>query len=80
MHGPMRYRLEHYPLIIKQEVTRGDMGAHGHVNNVVYFRYMENARVERSRRIAKYEFEQGISELQKRENPFPTSTSRGIHG
>ncbi len=42
----MPYRLEHYPLIVEQAVTWGDMDAHGHVNNVVYFRYMENARVE----------------------------------
>jgi len=43
----MRYRLEHYPLIIEQVVTWGD--------NVIYFRYMENARVEFYRRIGKYE-------------------------
>ena len=54
----MRYRLEHYPLIIEQAVTWGDMDAHGHVNNVIYFRYMENARVEFYRRIGKYEFEE----------------------
>ena len=58
MPDPMRYRLEHYPLIIAQVVTWGDMDAHGHVNNVVYFRYMENARVEFYRRIGKYEFEE----------------------
>ncbi len=54
----MPYRLEHYPLIVEQAVTWGDMDAHGHVNNVVYFRYMENARVEYYRRIGKYEFEE----------------------
>ena len=47
MSDPMRYRLEHDPLIIEQVVTWGD--------NVVYFRYMENARVEFYRRIGKYE-------------------------
>lgn len=57
MKDPMRYRLENYPLIVEQPVTWGDMDAHGHVNNVVYFRYMENARVEFYRRIGKYEFE-----------------------
>lgn len=46
-----------YPVIIEQSVTWGDMDAHGHVNNVEYFRYMENARVEYYRRIDKYEFE-----------------------
>jgi acyl-CoA thioester hydrolase len=58
MSDRMRYRLEHYPLIIEQVVTWGDMDAHGHVNNVVYFRYMENARVEFYRRIGKYDFEE----------------------
>lgn len=57
MKDPDRYRLESYPLIVEQAVTWGDMDAHGHVNNVVYFRYMENARVEFYRRIGKYEFE-----------------------
>ncbi|HNS54031.1 MAG TPA: thioesterase family protein [Syntrophales bacterium] len=45
-------------MIVEQAVTWGDMDAHGHVNNVVYFRYMENARVEFYRRIGKYEFEE----------------------
>jgi len=45
-------------LIVEQAVTWGDMDAHGHVNNVVYFRYMENARVEFYRRSGKYEFEE----------------------
>jgi acyl-CoA thioester hydrolase len=54
----MRYRIDTYPLILEQAVTWGDMDAHGHVNNVVYFRYMENARVEYYRRIGKYEFEE----------------------
>jgi acyl-CoA thioester hydrolase len=54
----MRYRIDTYPLIVEQAVTWGDMDAHGHVNNVVYFRYMENARVEYYRRIGKYEFEE----------------------
>ena len=57
MKDPTRYRPESYPLIVEQAVTWGDMDAHGHVNNVVYFRYMENARVEFYRRIGKYEFE-----------------------
>lgn len=57
MQDSNRYRLQNYPLIVEQSVTWGDMDAHGHVNNVVYFRYMENARVEFYRRIGKYEFE-----------------------
>jgi predicted hotdog family 3-hydroxylacyl-ACP dehydratase len=47
---PMRYRLEHDPLIIEQVVTWGD--------NVIYCRYMENASVKFYRRIGKYEFEE----------------------
>ena len=58
MPDAMRYRIEHYPLIIEQTVAWGDMDAYGHVNNVIYFRYMENARVEFYRRIGKYEFEE----------------------
>jgi len=58
MKDPSRYRPESYPLIVEQAVAWGDMDAHGHVNNVVYFRYMENARVEFYRRIGKYEFEE----------------------
>ena len=42
---------------IEQVVTWGHRDANGHVSNVVYFRYMENARVEFYRRIGKYEFE-----------------------
>lgn len=53
MPDPMRYGLEHYPLIIAQVVSWGDMDAHGRLNNMVYFRRMENARVEFYRRIGK---------------------------
>jgi len=46
------------------------MDAHGHVSNVVYFRYMENARVEFYWRIGKYEFEEktGITLVVKSTN------------
>lgn len=37
--------LEDYPVIFEQHVDWGDMDALGHVNNVVYYRYMENARI-----------------------------------
>ncbi|MGE3107127.1 MAG: acyl-CoA thioesterase [Phycisphaerales bacterium] len=33
------------PPILEQPVAWGDMDALGHVNNAVYFRYMESARV-----------------------------------
>lgn len=34
-----------YPVIYQQNVAWGDMDAFGHVNNVVYYRYMESARI-----------------------------------
>lgn len=34
-----------YPVIISQNVIWGDMDAYGHVNNTVYFRYFETARM-----------------------------------
>jgi acyl-CoA thioester hydrolase len=40
-----------YPVIITQAVIWGDMDAYQHVNNVVYFRYFENARLEYFRRV-----------------------------
>jgi acyl-CoA thioester hydrolase len=53
----MENDIAQYPVIVEQNVTWGDMDAHGHVNNVEYFRYMENARIEYYRRIEKYEYE-----------------------
>ena len=37
--------IKHYPIILKQAVAWGDMDAFGHVNNTVYYRYMESARI-----------------------------------
>lgn len=37
--------LSKYPVVLKQAVAWGDMDAFGHVNNVVYYRYMESARI-----------------------------------
>jgi len=54
----MEKKLAPYPVIVTQDVTWGDMDANAHVNNVVYLRYMENARVEYYERIGKYEFEE----------------------
>ena len=34
-----------YPIILTQEVNWGDMDAFEHVNNTVYFRYFEDARI-----------------------------------
>lgn len=37
--------LEDYPLVITLPVQWGDQDAFGHVNNVVYFRWFESARI-----------------------------------
>lgn len=36
----------HYPVSIEIPVAWGEMDAFGHVNNVIYFRYFESARIE----------------------------------
>lgn len=41
----MSSRLQEFRFVHPQEVTWGDMDALGHVNNTVYFRYLENARL-----------------------------------
>jgi acyl-CoA thioester hydrolase len=43
--------LPNFPVVVVQDVAWGDMDAYQHVNNVVYFRYFENARLEYLRRI-----------------------------
>jgi len=35
-----------FPVIVEQAVVWGEMDAYQHVNNTVYFRYFENARLE----------------------------------
>ncbi len=42
--------LSGYPVVIEQAVAWGEMDAYQHVNNIVYFRYFENARIEYMRR------------------------------
>jgi acyl-CoA thioester hydrolase len=34
-----------YPVVIEIPVAWGEMDAYGHVNNIVYFRYFESARI-----------------------------------
>ncbi|HET7461072.1 MAG TPA: thioesterase family protein [Longimicrobium sp.] len=43
--------LEAYPVIVELPVFWGDMDAFRHVNNIVYFRYFESARIEYLERI-----------------------------
>ena len=37
--------LRDYPVVIEFPVAWGEMDAMGHVNNIVYFRYFESARI-----------------------------------
>jgi acyl-CoA thioester hydrolase len=41
----MSLTLDDYKIIFEQRVDWGDMDALGHVNNVIYYRYIENARI-----------------------------------
>jgi acyl-CoA thioester hydrolase len=43
--------LNGFPVVIEQAVLWGEMDAYQHVNNVAYFRYFENARIEYLRRL-----------------------------
>jgi acyl-CoA thioester hydrolase len=43
--------LSGWPVVIEQAVAWGEMDSYGHVNNIVYFRYFENARLEFFRRL-----------------------------
>lgn len=55
--------LHAYPVRVEQPVVWGELDPNGHVNNIWYFRYVENARVELYRRIGKYDDEsaQGVT-------------------
>jgi len=55
--------LSGFPVIVKQPVQWAEMDIHNHVNNVWFFRYIENARIAYYEKIKKYEFEKetGIS-------------------
>ena len=54
-----------YPVVVRQAVVWGDMDSYRHVNNVVYFRYFENTRVEYFRRIGWWDYlkETGIGPI-----------------
>lgn len=41
----MKTELDEYPIKIQQDLIWGDMDAYLHVNNAVYFRYFEDARM-----------------------------------
>jgi acyl-CoA thioester hydrolase len=40
-----------FPIVVEQDVVWGDMDSYAHVNNVVYFRYFESARIAYFERI-----------------------------
>jgi acyl-CoA thioester hydrolase len=40
-----------FPVIVEADVSWGEMDSFRHLNNVVFFRYFENARIEYMRRI-----------------------------
>ncbi len=48
-------QIEAFPVVLKQAVCWGEMDAFQHVNNIVYYRYFENARI-------KYFIDAGIHE------------------
>jgi acyl-CoA thioester hydrolase len=50
-----RTPLAGFPVVVEIDVAWGDMDAFGHVNNVVYFRYFEQARLEYFRRLGVFE-------------------------
>jgi acyl-CoA thioester hydrolase len=54
-----------FPVVFQQAVVWGDMDSCRHVNNVVYFRYFENARLEYFRRLDwfNYERESGVGPI-----------------
>src|SRR5262252_7581242 len=46
-----------FPVVVELPVVWGEMDAYRHVNNVVYFRYFESARLEYFRRLGWFEYE-----------------------
>jgi acyl-CoA thioester hydrolase len=54
-----------FPVVVEQAVVWGEMDSYRHVNNVVYFRYFENARLEYFRRLdwATLEHETGVGPI-----------------
>jgi acyl-CoA thioester hydrolase len=57
-----------FPVVVTIPVQWGDQDAFGHVNNTVYFRWMESARIAYSERI-------GLNDLLKREGIGPILAS-----
>ena len=51
MTHPIKQLKKEYPVVLGQDIIWGDMDAFGHINNTVYFRYFENARIEYFNRV-----------------------------
>lgn len=47
-----------YPVLVRQDVIWGDMDAFGHINNTVYLRYFEDARIAYFDRIGVHEYKE----------------------
>ena len=54
----MNRALKEYPIVLQQDVIWGDMDAFGHVNNTVYFRYFEDARIAYFDKIGAHELKE----------------------
>jgi len=52
----MKIPLSDYPVVIEIPVAWGEMDAYGHVNNIVYFRYFETARMAYFEKLASPDF------------------------
>jgi len=60
MPEPTPSPLVEFPIVVELPVFWGDMDAFRHVNNIVYFRYFESARIEYLERIGfRQEMENG---------------------
>lgn len=50
--------LSGFPVVIELPVLWGEMDSYRHVNNAVYFRYFESARLEYFKRLGWFDYEQ----------------------
>jgi acyl-CoA thioester hydrolase len=57
--------LQEYPVVIEIPVAWGEMDSYQHVNNVVYFRYFESARIAYAEKLGlfRYKEETGIGPI-----------------
>lgn len=60
----MNALLEKYSIVLSQDIHWGDMDAFNHVNNIIYFRYFEDARIA-------YFNKMGMHEHKKKTNVGP---------